>query len=125
MYAAFGAFSAYGEPYTQKKARFICGPKCTSMDGSKNKIDHEISKYLHENERDEHENLPGSNRERFRWTMLPEFASGVLSSNTLCWVKISNDMKNFKFFTIYRIFLKFLPTFYSFLPFLTVLDRLY
>ena len=44
----------------------------------------------------------------------PKFASEVLRSNTLCWVKISNDMKIFKFFTIYRKILKFLPTFYSF-----------
>ena len=44
----------------------------------------------------------------------------VLSSNALCWVKISKDMKIFKFFTIYRKFLKFLPTFYSFLLFLTI-----
>ena len=33
-------------------------------------------------------------------------------------------MKIFIFFTIYRKKLKFLPTFYSFLPFLIILDRL-
>ena len=114
MYAAFGAFSAYGEPYMQKKTRFMRGLKQTSLDGSKNKIDHEISKKLNENERYEHENLLGSNREGFRWTMLLKFSSEVLSSNALCWVKISNGMKIFKFFTIYRKFLNFLPTFYSF-----------
>ena len=66
-----------------------------------------------------HEKLHGSNRVVFRWMMLLEFASEVLSSNALCWVKISNGMKNFKFFTIYRKFLKFLPTiaFYRFGPF--------
>ena len=51
--------------------------------------------------------------------MLLEFASEVLTSNALSWVKNSNGMKNFKFFTIYRKNLKFLPSFYSFLPFLT------
>ena len=50
---------------------------------------------------------------RCSWNLLLK----VLSSNALCWVKISNGMKIFKFFTIYRIILKFLPTFYSFLPF--------
>ena len=44
-----------------------------------------------------HEKLPRSNEEGFRWTMLPEFASEVLSSNALCWVKNSNGMKIFKF----------------------------
>ena len=87
-----------------KKARFSRGSKRTSMDGLKNKMDHENSKKLHANGRGGHENLPGSNGERFRWTMLPEFDLEVLSSNTLCWVKVSNDMKIFKF----------LPTFYSF-----------
>ena len=85
--------------------------KRISMDGLKNKMDHENSENLHEIGRGGHENLPGSNRERFRRTMLLEFASEFLSSNTLYCVKISNDMKIFKFFTIYR---KFLPTFYSF-----------
>ena len=42
-------------------------------------------------------NLPGSNVEGFRRTMLPEFTSKVLSSNALCWVKNSNGMKFFKF----------------------------
>ena len=113
MYAVFGDFSAYGEPYMRKKSRFP-RPKRTSMHGLKNKMDHENSKKLHENGRGGHENLPGSNGERFHWTMLPKFTSEVLSSNKLCWVKISNDMKIFKFFTIYRKNLKFLPTFYSF-----------
>ena len=98
----------------------MCGPKCTSMYGFKNKMDHENSKNLHENGRGGHENLPGSNGERFHWTMLPEFASEVRSSDTLCSVKISDDMKIFKFSTIYRKNLKFLPTFYSFLLFSTV-----
>ena len=97
MYAVFDAFSTYGKPYTQKKYLFLCGLKCKNMDGSKNEMDHENSKNLHENERGGHENLPGSNGERFRRTMLPEFASEVLSSNALCWVKIQNGMKNFKF----------------------------
>ena len=39
-------------------------------------------------------------------------------------LKNSNGMKIFIFFTIYRKKLKFLPTFYSFLPFLIILDRL-
>ena len=95
MYAGFGDFSTYGEPYMQKKARFLRGSKCTSMDGLKNKMDHEKSKKFHEIGRGGHENLPRSNGERFRWTMLLEFTSEVLSSNTLCWVKISNDMKIF------------------------------
>ena len=69
---------------------------------------------MHKIGRGGHENLPGLNEERFRWTMLLEFASEVLSSNALCWVKISNGMKIFKFFTIYRKKFKFLPTFYSF-----------
>ena len=85
----FSDFFTYGEPYTWEKARFPCGLKCTSMDGLKNKMDHENSKQMHENGRGGHENLPGSNGERFRWTMIPKFASEVLSSNTLCWVKIS------------------------------------
>ena len=71
MYMGFSAFSAYGEPYMQKKARFPCGIKHTSMDGLKNKMDHENSKKLHENGRGGHENLPGSNGGRFCWTMLP------------------------------------------------------
>ena len=83
MYAAFDAFSMYGEPYMRKKARFLRGLKCTCWDGSKNKMDHENSKKLHEIGRGGHENLPGSNRERFHRMMLPEFASKVLSSNTL------------------------------------------
>ena len=113
MYAGLGVFSEYGDLYTWKKPRFLRGPKCTNMYGLKNKLEHENSKNLHEIGRGGHENLPRSNGERF----LPKFAFEVLSSNTLCWVKISNDMKFFKFFTIYRKFLKFLPTLYSFLPF--------
>ena len=84
------------------------------MDGLKNKWTMKIQKHLDENGRGGHENLPGSNGERFHWTMLSKFASEVLSSNTLCWVKISNDMKIFEFFTIYRNFLNFLSTFDSF-----------
>ena len=114
MYMDFSAFFSYGKSYTWKKAQFLHGPKCISLDGSKNEIDHEIFKNLHQNERDEHENLLGSNGEGFRWTMLLEFASEFLSSNAQCWVQISNGMKIFKFFTIYRKFLKFLPTFCSF-----------
>ena len=56
-----------------------------------------IQKKMHEIGRGGNENLPRSNGERFHWTMLLEFASEVLSSNTLCWVKISNDMKFFNF----------------------------
>ena len=67
------------------------------MDGSKNKIDHEISKTLLQNERGRHENLPGSNGGGIRRTMLAEFASEIMSSNALCWVEISNGMKIFKF----------------------------
>ena len=93
MYVVFSDFSMYGKPYTWKKALFLRGPKHTSMDGLKNKMDHENSKKLHENGRGGHENLPGSNKERFCWTMLSELSSKFLSSNTLCWVKISNDMK--------------------------------
>ena len=96
MYTGLGVFSTYGDPYMREKSQFPCGTKCTSMDGSENKIDHEIRKKVYQNERGGHENLPGSNEERFHWTMLPEFASEVLSSNTLCWVKISNDMKILK-----------------------------
>ena len=102
MYTGLGVFSAYGEPYTRKKPQFLRGLKRTCWDGSKNKMDHENSKKLHENERGGHENIPGSNGERFCWTMFPEFAYEVLSSNALCWVKISNGVKIFKFFTIYR-----------------------
>ena len=79
-----------------------------------------FEKNLCQNEREEHENLPGSNREGLCRTMLPEFASEVLSSNALCWVKNSNGMKILKFFTIYRNILKFLATFYSFGRFFTV-----
>ena len=64
MYMGFGAFFVYGESYMQKKSLFMRGPKCTSMDGLKNKMDHENLKKLHENERG-HENLPRSNEERF------------------------------------------------------------
>ena len=120
MYTDFGAFFAYGEPYAQKKARFPRWPKRTSMDGSKNKIDHEISKNLHQNERGGHENLPGSNMEGFCRTMLLEFASEVLDSNALWWVKIQNGMKFFNSSLFYRKNLKFLPTFYIFLPFWTI-----
>ena len=66
MHMVFGVFSTYGETYTQKKAIFPGGPKHTSMDGLKNKMEHENSKQLHENGRGGHENLPGSNEERFR-----------------------------------------------------------
>ena len=65
MYVDFGAFSMYGEPYTQKKAQFLCGMKHISLDGSKNEIDHEILKNLHQIEREEHANLLGSNEEEF------------------------------------------------------------
>ena len=62
--------------------------------------------------------------EGFRQMIFPEFASEFLDSNALWWVKIQNGMKLFNFSLFYRKSLKFLPTFYSFLPFLTVLDRL-
>ena len=83
-------------------------------------MDHENSKKLHEIGRGGHENLPGSNRERFRRTMLPKFALEVLSSNTLCWVKISNDIKILNFLLFIEIFWNFYPRsilFYHFGPF--------
>ena len=66
MYVDFDAFSVYSNPYMRKKALFLCGMKHICLDGSRNKLGHENSKSLHENEREEHQNLPGSNGEEFR-----------------------------------------------------------
>ena len=62
--------------------------------------------------------------EGFCQTMLSEFASEFLDSNALSWVKIKNGMEILNFSLFYRKCLKFLPTFYSFLLFFTILDHL-
>ena len=51
-----------------------------------------------------HEKLPGSNGVGFHWMMFLEFASEVLSSNALCWVKISNGMEFLNFLLFIEIF---------------------
>ena len=51
-----------------------------------------------------HEKLPGSNGVGFRWMMLLKFASKVLSSNALCWVKISNAMEFLNFLLFIEFF---------------------
>ena len=56
-----------------------------------------------------HEKLPGSNGVGFRWMMLLEFTSEVLSSNALCWVKISNGMEFLNFLLFIEIFEIFYP----------------
>ena len=65
----------------EKKPRFPRGPKCITMDGLKNLLDHEKLKKLHEMGRGGHEKLPRSNDVGFRWTMLLEFVLEFLSSN--------------------------------------------
>ena len=67
-------------------------------------MDHEKLKKLHQIGRGVHEELLGSNGVEFRQTMLPEFTLEVLSSNALCWVKISNGME-------FLIFLQFIDFF--------------
>ena len=61
-------------------------------------------KKFHEMGRGGYEKLPRSNGVEFRWMMLPEFASEVLSSNALCWVKISNGMEFLNFLLFIEIF---------------------
>ena len=126
MYAGLGVFSMYGEPYTQKKTLFRCVPKRTTMDGLKNWLDHENLKKLHEMGRGKGRTWEITWIEQGRISL--DDAPGIrVESFELKCTMLGKNFKwygIFKFFTIYKKNWNFLPTFYSFLPFLTILDHL-
>ena len=120
MYMGLGVFSAYGEPYTQKKTLISMWVETHSYGWPKKLIGPWKLKKFTWNGKGRTWEVTWIKRGRISLDNAPRIHVG---SFELKWVKISNGMEFLNFLLFIEKFWNFLPTFYSFLPFLTILDR--